>query len=76
MESRRPTPSPAGRCDLCGDRERLELARLPDGRFACVVCRYDLERRAKARAELARPPSRPRSLKASARDAHAPGCQQ
>ena len=48
--SRRRTPATASGCDVCGDKERLELARLPDGRFACVLCRYDLGRRQQAAA--------------------------
>ena len=48
--SRRRPVAPLPGCDLCGDVGRLELKPLPDGRWACPCCRYDLERRREAAA--------------------------
>jgi hypothetical protein len=40
---RRPRHSSvAARCDICKGEGLLELAPLPDGRWACPVCRHNM----------------------------------
>ncbi len=47
VRTRRHPVAPMPRCDVCHGQGLLELAPVKGGRWACVVCRHDLEYREK-----------------------------